>query len=475
MNEEGKNTVVSNEKAFKSGIWYTISNFFVKGIAFLTTPIFTRLLTRTEFGLYNNYVSWLAIFTILVTLNLESTLISARYDYEKEFDEYILSVLSLSTLSTVAWFLVVNIFSETFVSLLGMDLVYIDAMLVYLLFLPAVSLFQARERYLFEYKKTVATSLFVAIGTALLSVLLVVNMQNNLTGRIVGSIGPTVLLGIVLFIYFLKKGKRILLSYWKYALPVCLPFIPHLLSLTLLNSTDRVMITRWCGAEENAIYSLAYTCGSMVTMLMTSMNSAYAPWLGEKLKAGKHDEIRKFSKKHILGFTFLATGIMAVAPEALYILGGKAYQEAKYVMAPIAMGCVCQFIYTMFVNVEQFKKKTVGMAIASVIAALVNLVLNYIFIPKVGYIAAAYTTLVGYMVLLGIHMFLVYKLNLSDVYDYKVIVNMVLVMLGITFFMNAMYSFSFVRYIFIGTYVLICALLLVRNKNKLFGYSKRRS
>lgn len=81
-----------------------------------------------------------------------------------------------------------------------MDLVYIDAMLVYLLFLPAVSLFQARERYLFEYKKTVATSLFVAIGTALLSVLLVVNMQNNLTGRIVGSIGPTFLLGIVLFI-----------------------------------------------------------------------------------------------------------------------------------------------------------------------------------------------------------------------------------------------------------------------------------
>lgn len=235
------------------------------------------------------------------------------------------------------------------------------------------------------------------------------------------------------------------------------------------------MITRWCGAEENAIYSLAYSCGSMVTMLMTSMNSAYAPWLGEKLKAGKHDEIREFSKKYILGFTFLATGIMAVAPEVLYILGGKAYQEVKYVMAPIAMGCVCQFIYTMFVNVEQFKKKTVGMAIASVIAALVNLVLNYIFIPKVGYIAAAYTTLADYIVLLGIHMFLVYKLNLSDVYDYKVIVNMVLVMLGITFFMNAMYSFSFVRYIFVGTYVLICALLFVRNKDELFGYSKRRS
>lgn len=453
-------------RALKSGIWYTASNFLIKGIAFLTTPIFTRLLTRTEFGLYNNYVSWLAIVTILVTLNLDSTLISARYDFERKFDEYIFSVLFLSTLSTVAWLLVVNIFSEAFVSLLGMDLVYINAMLVYLLFLPAVTLFQARERYLFEFKKTVATSLFIAIGTAFFSVLLVVNMQNKLTGRIVGSIVPTVLLGIVLYTYFIKKGKRIVSSYWKYALPVSLPFIPHLLSLTLLNSTDRVMITRWCGAEDNAIYSLAYTCGSMVTMLMASMNSAYAPWLGEKLNAGKHDEIRKFSKKYIIGFAFLATGIMAFAPEVLYILGGKSYQEAKFVMAPIAMGCVCQFIYTMFVNVEQFKKKTVGMAIASVTAALVNLVLNYIFIPKVGYLAAAYTTLVGYMVLLGIHMFLVYRLNLSDVYDYKVIIKMVLVMLGITVLMDTMYSFILIRYMFIGLYALTCVILFVKNKNK---------
>ena len=468
-------TVVSTQKALKSGIWYTASNFFIKGIGFLTTPIFTRLLTKADFGLYNNYISWLAIATILVTLNLDSTLISARYDYESKFDEYIYSVLFLSTLSTGAWFFVVNIFPDAFVSLLGMDLVYINAMLVYLLFLPAVNFFQARERYLFEYKKTVATSLFIAIGTALLSVLLVVNMQNKLAGRIIGSIVPTVMLGAIFYCYFIKKGKRIVPSYWKYALPVCLPFIPHLLSLTLLNSTDRVMITRWCGAEDTAMYSVAYTCGSMVTLLMTSLNSAYAPWLGEKLNAGSHGDIRKFSKIYIAGFSFLAVGIMAITPEMLYILGGKAYLDAKYVMTPIAMGCVCQFIYTMFVNVEQFKKKTVGMAFASAVAAVVNIVLNIVFIPKVGYYAAAYTTLVGYMVLLGIHMFLVYKLKLSDVYDYKLIILIVILMLGITVLMTALYSLNIIRYIFIGVYAAACIFLFLRFKDKFLGYFKRSS
>ncbi len=466
---------METNKAFKSGIWYTASNFLVKGIGFLTTPIFTRILTKADFGLYNNYVSWLAIATILVTLNLDSTLISARYDYEKKFDEYILSVLALSTVSTIAWLIVTNVFSAAFVALLGMDQIYIDAMLIYLLLFPAVTLFQAKERYLFEYKKTVATSLFIAIGTALISVLLVVLMQNKLAGRIIGSIVPTVALGILLYIYFVRKGKRVNINYWKYALPICIPYIPHLLSLTLLNSTDRVMITRWCGAEDNAIYSLAYTCGSMVTMLMTSMNSAYAPWLGEKLNSGEHEKIRSFSKIYICVFAFLAVGIMAVAPEVLYILGGKNYSEAKFVMAPIAMGCVCQFIYTMFVNVEQFNKKTVGMAIASSIAALVNLVLNYIFIPRVGYLAAAYTTLVGYLVLLAIHMYLVHRLKLSGVYDYKIIVLIIFVMLCITAAINAMYSFNTIRYLFVGVYAIVIVAIITKNKEKIEALIKRRS
>ena len=464
----------NNSKALKSGIWYTASNFLVRSIGFITTPIFTRLLTHAEFGLYNNYISWLAILTILVTLNLDSTLISARYDFEDTLDEYILSTLSLSTLSTVIWLAAANLFPAFFENYLGMDLVYVNTMLVYLLFLPAVHLFQARERYYFEYKMTVATSLFISVGTAALSVLMVVSMEDKLAGRIFGSAIPTIVLGAILYLFFIKKGRKLTLGYWKYALPICLPFIPHLLSLSALNSMDRIMITRWCGAEDNAIYSLAYTCGAIVTLLMTSMNSAFAPWLGEKLNYGKHEEIRSFSKIYVLGFSFLAVGIMALAPEVLAIMGPKSYSDGKYVITPIAMGCVCQFLYTLFVNVEQFKRKTVGMAFASVFAALVNYVLNYVFIPKVGYLAAAYTTLAGYLCLLVIHMLLVYRLKLSDVYDYKMISITVVVMMGITVLISFMYSYNIVRYIFILVYFIVFIMILMRYKDKLLNLVKGR-
>jgi len=91
----------NNAKAIKSGIWYTISNFLLKAIGFLTTPIFTRLLTQAEFGEYSNFASWLNILTIIVTLNMEASLISAKYDYKDRFDNYIYSVLSLSTASVM--------------------------------------------------------------------------------------------------------------------------------------------------------------------------------------------------------------------------------------------------------------------------------------------------------------------------------------------------------------------------------------
>lgn len=442
----------NNKKALKSGVWYTASNFLTKGVIFLTTPFFTRLLTHEEFGIFNNYISWLGLVTIFVTLNLDASIISAKYDYNKEFDSYIFSLLALSASNAIAWIFVINIFHGFFENLFDLNIYYINAMLLYILCLPAVSMYQAKEAYNFNYKKNALISLFLSVGTVFLSLILVITLQNKLNGRIIGAVLPTVILGVVFYFYFWRNGKKIDVNYWKYAIPICLPYIPHLLSMTLLNSTDRVMITKICGSEMTALYSLAYTCGAMITVVLSSLNGAFAPWLGEKIHNNEYQSVRKFSYIYILIFFFMSVGIMLLSPEALYILGGESYMEAVYVLAPVSMGCVCQFLYTMFVNVEQFKKKTGGMAIGSATAAIINFVLNLIFIPKIGYLAAAYTTLVGYIVLLLIHMYLVKRLGLSEIYDYKFIALVVLAGIVIMVLITILYSHTILRYIVIGIY-----------------------
>ena len=460
-------------KALKSGIWYTVANFVMKSITFITTPIFARMLTHTEYGLFSNFTSWMSTLIVIVTLNLESTFITARFEHEERFDEYVFSTLALSSLSGIAWFVLALLFPNQVRAFTKIEPVHIYLLMIYLIALPAVQMFQARERFFFRYKTSVFISLAVAFSNAILSIILVCYMKDRLTGRIIGSVAPVILIGAVLSILIVMKGKHIDIAFWKYALPICLPFIPHLLSLSLLNSLDRMMITRYCGAEENALYTIAYTCGAIVTLLTTSMNSAFAPWLGEKLNAGENDEIRTTSQKYILLFVVFAVGLMLATPEVLVVMGGRSYREALYVMPPVAFGCVCQFLYTMYVNIEQFKKKTVSMAIASLSAALLNYILNYILIPRFGYIAAAYTTLISFIWLLFAHMIIVNRIGYSNIYSTKLVVLVVLGMSVCTATVNILYSHDVIRFGVVLVYFGFLWKILMNNKAFVLGIFKR--
>lgn len=460
-------------KALKSGVWYTLSNFIVKALALITTPIFSRLLTHAEFGLYNDFTACLNTLSIFVTLNLEASLVNSRYDYKDSYDEYVFSVLSLSSLSAVTWFVLINAFSGSVTRITGINLSDINWMLVYLFTLPAISMFQVNQRFEYRYKLSVFISLLLATATTVGSLVLVYYCTDKLKGRIIGSVFPTVIIGIILYIYIWIRGKKIKVRYWQYAMSICLPYIPHLLSMTVLNSIDKIMITRICGAEDNALYSLAYTCGSVITLLIVSMNTAFIPWLADRIHDNEISDIRGNSKKYIGAFVFFSIGFILVTPEILLFMGGKSYIEAIYVMPPVAFSCVCQFLYTMYVNIEQIKKKTSYMAFASVSAALINYVLNTIFIPKFGYIAAAYTTLIGYLCLLIMHMIIVKTIGYFSTYSSTYVIAAVIVMLVFTIFVNIIYAHMILRYFFIGIYAIGFVFCLYKCRTTLLQYFRR--
>lgn len=461
-----------DKKALKSGLWYTISNFIIKGMAFITTPIFTRLLTKTEYGSYSNYISALSILTICISLNLDSTFVRAKYDYGKRLNDYIYSVYTLSAVSAVLWLIALNIFNSLATSLIGLDRVYINVLIVSVFASSTISMFQTKERLLFEYRKSVAISLGLAISTSLFGVILVILMKDGYQARVIGQAIPTVLIGLVLSIVLIRDKDTFIFKSWKYALKICLPYIPHLLSMNMLNQMDRLMITKYCGTSDTAIYSVAYSCGAIASILVSSMNNAFSPWLGEKLYNNENEAIRSISKKYIAVFLLLSVGLLLMAPEVLGIMGGLEYADSLFVMAPVAMGVICQFLYTLFVNVEQFNKKTIGMAVASVTAALLNLGLNAYFIPRVGFLAAAYTTLASYIWLLIAHMFLVYKQGYKNVYDYNFIIISLVFMLVIMIGINYLYQLIILRLIILFIYAVIFIILANRHKAIIWSFFK---
>ncbi|MCR0326673.1 oligosaccharide flippase family protein [[Clostridium] innocuum] len=457
----------NNSRVIKSGMWFTLSNFLMKTIGFITTPIFTRIMSKAEFGEFNNYQTWLMIILYITSFNLEGSLIRACHEFEDDSETYVFSMIVLSIVSTIIWWIIFNLFFEQIYSLLSVKRLYMNSMFLYLLFCPAVNLFQNAERFKYNYKWTVLTSMSISIGASLLSIIFMFLFEDKLLGRILGYIIPTIIVGMLIFIYYIKIAKIPRFFYWKYALKITIPYIPHLLSMFLLSNIDKIMIRKFCGSNFVALYSLAYTSGMLITIFVTSINNAFSPWLAEKMKKNEYKIIRKISFPYVMCFSFLAIGTVLLTPEILWILGGNSYMEARYVMAPVAAGCLLQFVYCMYVNIEQYEKKTIGMAFASILAALLNFLLNYIFIPQYGYIAAAYTTYIGYFFLLFFHMYLVKRIGKLYIYDNKKILIISIASSIVIFAMNFILDLVIIRYIIVLLYSVFLLIILYKFRDKM--------
>ena len=460
-------------KVAKATAWYLISSFLLKGIGLLTTPIFARILTKEEYGLFNNFSFWLGIVTIVATLSLSASLIRARFDYQDDLFSFISSILLLGSLFTalVGGILWLNITRVT--SFFSLEKKYIFILLLYVLTSPAYEMFLAVQRFNYRYKTFVALSVSTTVTSILLSFLFIRLLEDHLLGRVIGAYLPNFLVSCILYWWFLYKGKNVRLSHWSYALPMALPYAFHLLSGSLLSSSDRAMITKICGAESTALYSMAYNIAATVGIVWSSLNNAYSPWLGEMLNKKKYDRIRSCSYGYVGIFTFLVLGVMLAAPEILLFMGGKPYLEAQYAIPPVIAGYFFIFVYSMYVNIEQYEKKTLGMAIATGITAAFNIATNALFIPRFGYIAAAYTTLAGYILLFAVHYFLVRRLGLHYVYPTSFLILIAFLILAVSFGSLILYNHQIYRYCVLLLYFAIVGATLSKKRETIRNYLKK--
>lgn len=470
MNKVKKIPEVNNNSSIvaKAGLWYTICNFLFRGMAFITTPIFTRLLSKDELGTFSNFSSWISILTVVTSFDLAQSVIRSKLEHEDDMDSYMWSILAFSTIWTVVVYFIVCLFPAFFSKMFQVDMKYIHIMFLYLLVAPAYSMFITKQRAFYRYKTFVVLTGIMTISGTLLSLIMVVLMDDDkLAGRIFGYYIPYIAISAVIYVLIIAKGRKVKIGYWRYACVICLPLVPHTLSLYLLSSSDKIIITNLCGAEYTAIYSVAYSAYHIVTILFDSMNKAWAPWLLESLHMQRYNEIQKISKIYIGLFAIFIGGIMLIVPEIIFILGGKQYLNAVYCLPPLITSCMFQFVYTMYVNIEFYEKKTLGVCIATIIATGINIVLNLIFIPmssEYSYIIAAYTTLCGYMVLFVLHYVIVKKMKKDFVYDIKFIVCLLGIIFILSLSMNYFYNYTIIRYITILFYGIVILYLGLKNK-----------
>lgn len=469
-----KNKTVSSKVVLKSGIWYTVSNFMFRAVAFITTPIFARMLSKAEYGEFNNISSWISILFVLTSCDLYTSIIRAKLDYPDDIEQYGFSVLTLGSLITAGEFLVIMFFRNSISEIMGIEERYLGIMFAYLFFVQGYYVFITIERAHYRYKTFSILTGVGIISSCMLSVLLIMVLENKLNARVYGQYLPYILLGIILYILVARKGKQVQFAYYKYSLLLSLPMIPHLLSMTVLSSSDRIMIAKLCGSEYVALYSIAYIVANIIAILIDSMNKAWAPWFLDLLKNNDKKTIRKIARPYFGMFLIMILGIILVAPEIVYILGGEAYIEGIYVLPPLIIGCAFQFAYTMYAQVEFYEKRMKMVAIGTSVAALVNIGLNYVLLPIFGYVVAGYTTLIGYALLFTIHYITIYKLGYKDIFERKIIFGGLLILIICMPVVSILYKKILVRYCMVIIYLLFLIWYAYRKKDFLRKFKEKR-
>ena len=407
---------MSSKSISKSVIWQLGGKFALQGIAFFTTPIFTRLLTPSDYGYTALYSSWLSIFSLLSGLQIGGSIGNARLEYgEKKLPEYLSSIMTVSLSSFIVFFVVSCLFHNHLEKVMG-----ISSCLVILLSVQSFCAFLinfevTRLDQLKSVEKSTVLSLCQAILVIILSLIFIITTKGSKAeAKIYGQSLPTILFGMVIFFLVYKRGKIIWNSkYIKFCLSLTLPLVVHGIGHLIFSQSDRIMLQKMHGEDLLGIYSVTFNLCAVLSIIYSATNVAWVPFYMDFKKQGKEDEILLHSKRYLKFFTLISVGFVLLSYDVYKIMAPIEYYEGMKIIPLFVLSNFFSFIYLFPVNFEFYKRKTKLIPLATLFASLINIVINFMLIPKYGLVGAAIGTAISHVILFLFHE-LVARLIIKD-------------------------------------------------------------
>ena len=261
----------SGKKALKAGLGYTVGNMLVKGLSFLAIPLFARLMTVEDFGIYSTFSSYVMIVTVLAGFTLHTSVRNAKLDYDERTGSYCSSVTLLVIGNSLLLLALSLVFAAPLARVLSLEQPYLPALIVLESFgMAMLTFYNSVLSVDYRYKEYLVLSLVYAVAGIGGSVLLILTLcrGQGYLGRILGTLIPAVLVGIYVVVRLWRKERPLVSrEYWRYGMGISLPSVPHGLSQLLLNQFDRIMIKSIIGSTEAGLYSFAYNVGMIFQVM----------------------------------------------------------------------------------------------------------------------------------------------------------------------------------------------------------------
>lgn len=422
----------------KGSVILIVSNLVLKGINFFLLPLYTKYLSPSELGISDTITSLTSVIFPLLVMGLDSAFSAFYYDQRnEEYQNKIFNTVTFSLAIASIVPVIIAFFSKylsTFLFgsngygfLISVALVSVTMNLWYL---PFSLLIRMQNRMvLFSIINIVASLTMIGLNILLLSVCHV--------GVYALIVSTAVVQGIQIILYlcfgkakvhYKKSDKSLAKRMFKYALPL----VPAILATWILNLSDRYLINYFCGESQVGLYGIAARFGTAISLFANGVYMAYTTYAYDK----KDDNDAKQQYARILNafVVLLLTVCLTVSffgKEIIALMTESAYQCAYTMLIPLLFSQILYGINTIVGYALGFEKKSTYSFIATTAGAVINVVLNMIFIPQYGAVAAAYTTCFSFACMTAITYIFAQKLY----YVRYRIVRMLLVLV-ITFFLT---------------------------------------
>lgn len=393
---------MNREKALaKNTFIIAIGTFLPKFSSIITLPIITGGFTKAEMGTYDLISTLVSLFLPVATLQIQSAafrfLIDVRED-EKETKRIITNIIS--------FILPTSLIALTILYLCLGNVSLVIRWLICLYFFSDILMLSTQQivRGLSNNKLYSASSVTISFSNMLLIVLTISVGKQGLVG-VLASITIATTIGLILLLvkgHILSRidlsllSRKTLLEMLSYSWPM----IPNSLSNWVLSFSDRAVLTAFMGLEANAIYSVA----NKIPALFTTVQGTFVfAWQENASLASKDSDADTYYAEMFDSIFGILVGIMALliaaTPILFWLLIRGDYKEAYYQMPILFMGMLFSSMASFIGGIYVAHKKTRSVGVTTILAAACNLVIDLVFVHKIGIFAASISTLVSYVFL----------------------------------------------------------------------------
>jgi O-antigen/teichoic acid export membrane protein len=399
----------------KDSVFYAIPSIFSRGLAVFLIPLYTRVLSPSDFGSFDLFMAFCTLVNLTVALEVSQG-VARYYSSENNPDNKVAFASSAFwfTLFCYAFFLAVSIFFSKDLSffVMGRDGLSVAYQIgsVYIFLNGVFYLIQNQLRWELRGFHYAVVSLLVTSITAISAVVLTFLLGWGLYGLLL-AMACGAFVGCVNGLLHLKNSFKFtfdsarLREMLVFSSPLVLSGVAVFMTLYI----DRLMINHFLSLNEVGLFGFGYRIASMAGLVMVGFKGALPPLIYSNYQVKEMPRsLSSIFRFFVVISLFMILILGLFSSELIMLISAESFYSASSIIVFLTPAILLSNMY-IFAPGISIAKKTYYILYINIVGACLNVVLNFVLIPYLGIVGAAISTFLTYIVVFSMYMFLSQK------------------------------------------------------------------